>query len=103
MAGTESGGTPGDEPATTPGGPESSDGVLVDRRTFIRGDSHGTIPRLLGSTRLFIAVAVLGLVAASVAVLINGTLLVFRTIRDVVANYGLEYDGAKSMSVEFVE
>jgi uncharacterized membrane protein YqhA len=82
----------------------SSDMVTADGApTFIRGDSHGTIARLLGSTRLFIAVAVLGLIVSSVAVLIYGTLLVFRTIWDVIANYGLDHDGAKAMSVQFVE
>ncbi len=71
--------------------------------TFIRGDNHGTIARVLCSTRLFIAIAVLGLILASVAVLVYGALLVFRTIWDVITDYGLDYDGAKAMSVEFVE
>ncbi len=73
------------------------------QRTFIRGTSSGLLPRLLGSTRLFIAIAVVGLLVAAVVTLVYGFLLVFRTIWHTFTEYGIDTDGAKVLSVEFVE
>lgn len=84
--------------------PEAATGTDdQQQRAFIQGTSQGVLPRLLGSTRLFIAIAVAGLIIAAVTTLVYGFLLVFRTIWHVIDQYGLEMDGAKALSVEFVE
>ncbi len=85
------------QPAAMAGGDDRQ------QREFIQGTSAGLLPRLLGSTRLFIAIAVAGLLAAAIMTLVYGFLLVFRTIWDIIAEYGVNTDGAKSLSVEFVE
>ena len=72
-------------------------------RTFIEGSSSGFLPQLLGRTRVLIAFAVAGLLLAAIVTLVYGFLLVFRTIWDVVTDHGVSVDGAKALSVEFVE
>lgn len=82
---------------------ETSDRVTVTRDPFIRGQSAGPIARLLGASRLFIAIAVLGLLLASFVTLLYGAVLVVRVIWDTIREYGLDYEGAKVLTVDFVE
>ena len=72
-------------------------------RTYIEGDSRGILARWLGATRVVIAFAVTGLLLAAIVTLIYGLLLVIQTVWDVVTGYGVSVDGAKELSVEFVE
>ena len=56
------------------------------QRQFIQGTSSWFLPRWLGSTRLFIGIAVGGLLTAAVITLVYGFLLVFRTIWDTITD-----------------
>lgn len=72
-------------------------------RTYIEGNSSGLLARLLGSTRLFIAFPVAGLLLAAIVTLVYGFLMMFRTVWDVVSKHGISVDGMKALSVEFIE
>lgn len=77
--------------------------MLARREQFIRGDTSRPAPRFLGSTRWSIAIAVAGLILASITLLIYGTLIVLKTIYDLIRDGSLSTDGVKHLSVEFVE
>lgn len=96
--GLPDGRTPGDGLAAPPAARAAR-----QRESFIQGESIGVLARLLGSSRLFIGIAVAGLLLASAVTLVYGFVLVFWTIWHILTDYGVDTEGAKALSVEFVE
>ncbi len=61
------------------------------------------IPRILASSRFFVAFAALGAFASAVALLVYGVLAVARTVWAAFTACGFSLDGAKRLAVELIQ